>query len=115
MQNAPSNSGVGSPQSQPSGGTSFLSEAAGLADGRENGCHAMRHTYASTLVARGVDPRTAAEYLGHSDGGALVLRTYSHLMPDAEDRARRAIEDALADAESAINGPSTAPGQEHRS
>jgi hypothetical protein len=31
-QNAPSNSGKGSPQSQPSGGTSFLSEAAGLAE-----------------------------------------------------------------------------------
>jgi integrase len=73
--------------------------AAGLADGRENGCHAMRHLYASTLVARGVDPRTAAEYLGHADGGALILRTYSHLMPNAEDRARRAVEDALRDAE----------------
>jgi hypothetical protein len=32
VQNAPSNSGVGSPQSQPSGGSSFLSEAAGLAE-----------------------------------------------------------------------------------
>ena len=32
VQNAPSNSGVGSPQSQSSGGTSFLSEAAGLAE-----------------------------------------------------------------------------------
>jgi hypothetical protein len=33
VQNSPSNSGVGSPQSQPSGSTSFLSEAAGLAEG----------------------------------------------------------------------------------
>lgn len=32
VQNSPSNSGVGSPQSQPSGGTSFLSEASGLAE-----------------------------------------------------------------------------------
>ena len=32
VQNAPSNSGAGSPQSQPTGGTSFLSEAAGLAE-----------------------------------------------------------------------------------
>ena len=46
----------------------------------------------STLVARGIDRRTVAEYLGHSDGGALVLRTYSHLLPDAEDRARKALE-----------------------
>jgi hypothetical protein len=33
VQNSPSNSGKGSPQSQPSGGSSFLSEAAGLAEG----------------------------------------------------------------------------------
>ncbi len=72
-------------------------EAAGLADDRVNGCHMMRHVYASTLISKGVDVRTVAEYLGHTDGGALVLRTYSHLMPDAEDRARKAIEDALSE------------------
>ena len=47
----------------------------------------MRHLFASSLIAAGVDVRTVAEYLGHSDGGALVLKTYSHLMPDSEDRA----------------------------
>lgn len=73
--------------------------AAGLADERVNGCHMLRHVYASTLVARLVDPRTVAEYLGHADGGALVLRTYSHLMPDAEDRARQAIEAARGGAD----------------
>jgi integrase len=71
-------------------------EAAGLAGDRVHGCHMMRHVYASVLVARGIDPRTVAEYLGHSDGGALVLRTYSHLLPDAEDRARKALEEALS-------------------
>jgi integrase len=70
-------------------------QAAGLPDDRVNGCHAMRHAYASTLIARGIDVRTVAEYLGHSDGGSLVLRTYSHLLPDAGDRTRRALEDAL--------------------
>ena len=72
-------------------------DKAGLDADRVNGCHMLRHVYASTLIARGVDVRTVAEYLGHSDGGALVLRTYSHLLPDAEDRARKAIEDALAE------------------
>ncbi|HEY6275607.1 MAG TPA: tyrosine-type recombinase/integrase, partial [Streptosporangiaceae bacterium] len=76
-------------------------EAAGLADDRVNGCHMMRHVYASTLVARGIDVRTVAEYLGHEDGGALVLKTYSHLLPDAEDRARRALEEALSE----VTGP----------
>ena len=79
---------------------------------RVNGCHIMRHTFASTLVGRGVDPRTVAEYLGHSDGGSLVLRTYSHLMPDAEDRARRALEEALEASETELDGPETAQRQE---
>ncbi len=79
---------------------------------RVNGCHIMRHTFASVLIAHGVDVRAVAEYLGHSDGGALVLKTYSHLMPGAGDRARRAIEEALAD--SAQVGPVTSPRQENR-
>lgn len=84
--------------------------AAGLSGDRVNGCHMMRHLFASTLIAAGVDVRTVAEFLGHSDGGALVLRTYSHLMPEAEDRTRRALEAALApagDFPSAV--PQTAP------
>ena len=64
--------------------------AAGIADTRENGCHALRHTYASAQLAAGVDVRTVAEFLGHTDPG-FTLRTYAHLMPDAADRARRAI------------------------
>jgi hypothetical protein len=31
-----------------------------------------------------------AEFLGHADPG-FTLRTYSHLMPDAADRARKAM------------------------
>jgi integrase len=85
-------------------------QAAGLPDDRVNGCHMLRHVYASVLIARGIDVRTVAEFLGHSDGGALVLKTYSHLMPDAEDKTRRALEAALAppgDFPSAV--PQTAP------
>lgn len=85
--------------------------AAGLPDDRANGCHMMRHLFVSSLIARGVDPRTIAEYLGHSDGGALVLSTYSHLMPDSEDRARKALEAALSErARFAAGGPQAAPG-----
>lgn len=85
--------------------------AAGIPAGREHGCHMLRHLYASRLIAGGVDVRTVAEYLGHADGGALVLRTYSHLMPDAEERARRAIEEALSGHD---HGPVTAPGGDDR-
>ncbi|HEX5493233.1 MAG TPA: site-specific integrase [Mycobacteriales bacterium] len=65
--------------------------AAGVPDTRVNGFHALRHYYASVLLAGGVDIRTLAEFLGHSDPG-FTLRVYTHLMPQAEDRARRAID-----------------------
>jgi hypothetical protein len=44
-----------------------------------------------------------------SAGGALVLNTYSHLMPDAEDRARRAIEEALSGQPTAANPANPLP------
>jgi integrase len=87
-------------------------KTARLGDDRANGCHMLRHVFASTLVSRGIDPRTVAEYMGHTDGGALVLKTYSHLMPDAEDRARRALEEALgAASEPAIDRPAQDGGE----
>jgi integrase len=79
-----------------------------IADSRENGCHVMRHTAASAWLAAGVDIRTVAEYLGHADPG-FTLRTYSHLMPDAADRARRAMGVFFAGADanpSALDVPS---------
>jgi site-specific recombinase XerD len=57
--------------------------------------HALRHHYASILLAGGVDIRAVSEYLGHHDP-AFTLRIYAHLMPGADDRARRAVEKALA-------------------
>ena len=65
--------------------------AAGIANTRENGMHVLRHTAASAWLAQGVDIRTVAEYLGHSDPG-FTLRVYAHMMPDAADRARKAMD-----------------------
>ena len=42
--------------------------------------HALRHYYASVLLAGGVDVRALSEYLGHHDP-AITLRIYAHLMP----------------------------------
>ncbi|HEY2550113.1 MAG TPA: tyrosine-type recombinase/integrase [Streptosporangiaceae bacterium] len=67
------------------------------------GLHALRHYYASVLLAGGVDVRALSEYLGHHDPG-FTLRVYAHLVPSAEGRALRAIEAAFADAD----GPVTA-------
>lgn len=40
--------------------------------------HDLRHLFATRAVQSGVDVATIAGWLGHKDGGALVLKTYSH-------------------------------------
>jgi len=87
-------------------------DKAGLPATRDNGMHVLRHTAASAWLAQGVDIRTVAEYLGHDDPG-FTLRVYSHLMPDAADRARRAMNaffEGTADVPSALDVPSEGSG-----
>ena len=68
--------------------------AAGVELGRENGCHALRHFYASTLLDAGESIKALSEYLGHADPG-FTLRTYTHLMPTSAERTRNAIDETL--------------------
>jgi integrase len=56
--------------------------------------HALRHHYASVLLDAGESIRAVADYLGHADPG-FTLRTYTHLMPSSEARARQAVDAAL--------------------
>jgi integrase len=67
----------------------------GVEPSRANGMHALRHYYASVLLDDGVSIRALAEYLGHADPG-FTLRTYTHLMPTSEDRARQAVDAAFS-------------------
>lgn len=53
---------------------SNLCETLGIED---TGIHALRHAAATGWLTEGTDVRTVAELLGHSDGGALALRTYA--------------------------------------
>ena len=55
--------------------------------------HSLRHHYASVLLAAGESVVAVAERLGH-ENATLVLKTYGHLVPDSEDRTRRATDDA---------------------
>ncbi len=64
------------------------------ASGVEATTHDLRHHCASVLVASGVPVNVVAAHLGHGDGGALLLRVYAHLLPSAEDVARRALDAA---------------------
>ena len=47
--------------------------------------------------------RAVAEYLGHNDPG-FTLRTYAHLLPSSEAKARAAVDRALG------GSPVVAPG-----
>ncbi len=67
---------------------------AGIEPVRANGCHALRHHYASVLLDAGESIKTLSAYLGHSSA-AFTLKTYTHMMPSSEGRTKRAINDAL--------------------
>jgi integrase len=56
-----------------------------------NGMHALRHFCASNWLEHGVSIKAVADYLGHRDE-AFTLRTYTHFMPTADDKARRAVD-----------------------
>ncbi|HET8956338.1 MAG TPA: site-specific integrase [Solirubrobacterales bacterium] len=50
--------------------------------------HKLRHTFASVLIACGVDPISVMKQLGHTDP-AFTLRTYAHMMSrEPGERAR---------------------------
>ena len=51
--------------------------------------HWLRHTAGSLMAVAGLDPAVASERMGHTDGGALFLRTYRHLY-EGEKRVQAA-------------------------
>ena len=56
--------------------------------------HDLRHTCATLLLSRNVNPKIVSEMLGHSSI-AITLDTYSHVLPTMQESAIRALEDAL--------------------
>lgn len=71
--------------------------AAGIPPGSDagTGFHQLRHHYASSLLAGGVDIKAVSEALGHHSA-AFTLATYTHIMPSAHDRIRKAVDLALS-------------------
>jgi integrase len=53
--------------------------------------HSLRHAFASALLSRGVPITDVARWMGHKDIRE-TYNTYSHFMPEAEDRATAVLE-----------------------
>lgn len=82
-------------------------DAAGVPSARyENGMHELRHFFASTLLDQGESIKAVAEWLGHTDP-AFTLATYTHLMPNSDERTKSANAGIYA-RRGASDGPATA-------
>jgi len=57
--------------------------------------HDLRHFYASTLIAANLNPKVIQTRLGHATI-TETMDTYGHLLPDAEDLGRGAIDGIFA-------------------
>jgi integrase len=69
-----------------------LLEQAGLPQIR---FHDLRHTCATLLLGKNVNPKIVSEMLGHASI-AITLDTYSHVLPTMQNSAANAMEDALS-------------------
>lgn len=56
--------------------------------------YSLRHAHAVMLLSNGVNPKVAAERLGHSTI-VLTLDTYQHVLPDMQQQAAEGIESLL--------------------
>ena len=56
--------------------------------------HALRHTAATLLLSRGVNPKIVSEMLGHASV-SITLDLYSHVLPHMQTAASQAMHDAL--------------------
>jgi len=58
--------------------------------------HMLRHTAISLMCRAGYRPEWVAERVGHSDGGALVLKRYRHLYPSESYAAAPSLDALVA-------------------
>ena len=58
--------------------------------------HECRHTYASLMIAAGVNAKALSTYMGHANI-SITLDRYGHLMPGTEDEAAGLLDAYLAE------------------
>ena len=61
------------------------------------GYHGLKHYYAALLIHRGASVKTVQLALGHSKP-SITLDMYTHEWPDAIDRTRNLVDEALGEA-----------------
>lgn len=81
-------------------------ERAGLDSGY--GFHALRHTYASGLIAQNVHPRVIQARLGHASI-TETMDTYGHLFPDSDETTSTALDELFGWATPASVSPDEPP------
>jgi integrase len=57
--------------------------------------HDLRHTCATLLLSKNVNPKVVSEMLGHASI-AITLDTYSHVLPTMQESAAKAMEEVLS-------------------
>jgi len=56
--------------------------------------HSLRHTCATLLLSKNVNPKIVQEMLGHATI-SQTMDTYSHVLPNMQDEAAAALESVL--------------------
>jgi integrase len=57
--------------------------------------HDLRHTCATLLLSKGVNPKIVQEMLGHANI-SVTLDTYSHVLPDMQEVAVAAMDEVFS-------------------
>jgi integrase len=76
--------------------------------------HDLRHNCATLLLSAGVDPKSVATRLGHSNP-AVLLTTYAHVLPSMDDNMAAVmgvfLSRGAANSSKAAVNPPTAAGE----
>ena len=72
-----------------------VAEAAARSAGVDLTAHALRHFYASALIAGGASVKQVQERLGHATA-VITLEVYGHLWPGDDDRTRDVMDAVLS-------------------
>lgn len=75
--------------------------------------HSLRHLFATFCIEAAIDIPSVSRWLGHSDGGALAMRTYGHLRREHSQRMAERVTFGLPAGDSIVQLlPTTTTAQE---